>query len=132
MLCDRLHAWWLTQSRLTILLPSLINEGSGLKSFNKVGWGSMPCLWSGPPGSTVGFLLLQRFSKGLAVKYSSYFISALNLDLYVCCFDAWMSRSHSRGPKARLHGRKTGLSPPPPASNLSLTVPRWCFCCGLF
>ena len=32
MLCNRLHAWWLTQSRLITLLPSLIarrhNEGS--------------------------------------------------------------------------------------------------------
>ena len=24
MLCDRVHAWWLIQSRLTTLLPSLI------------------------------------------------------------------------------------------------------------
>ena len=57
MLCDRLHAWWLTQSRLTTLQPSFIarrwvglrlNEGSGLKS--QVGWGSMFCLWSTPPG----------------------------------------------------------------------------------
>ena len=32
-------------------------------------------------GSTVGFLLLQRFSVGLAVEYSSFIISVLNLDL---------------------------------------------------
>ena len=39
-------------------------------------------------GSAVGFLLLQRFSKGLAVEESSCFNSALlDLDLYVCCFD---------------------------------------------
>ena len=38
-------------------------------------------------GSTVGFLLLQRFSVSLAVEYSSCFISVMNLDLYVCCFD---------------------------------------------
>ena len=39
-------------------------------------------------GSTVGFLLLQWFSKGL--EYSSCFILVLDLDLhvYVCCFDA--------------------------------------------
>ena len=34
-------------------------------------------------GSTVGFLLLLVF-----VEYSSCFISVLNLDLYVFCFDA--------------------------------------------
>ena len=39
-------------------------------------------------GSTVAILLLQCFSKGLAVKYSSCFISMLDLDLYVCWFDA--------------------------------------------
>ena len=37
--------------------------------------------------SAVGFLLLQRFSKCLAVEYSSCFISVLELDLYVCCLD---------------------------------------------
>ena len=42
-------------------------------------------------GSTVGFLLLQRFSVGLPVEYSSCFISVFNLDLYVCCVDALMS-----------------------------------------
>ena len=33
--------------------------------------------------STVGLLLLQCFSVGLAVGFSSCFISVLNLDLYV-------------------------------------------------
>ena len=32
------------------------------------------------------------------VEYSSCFISVLNLDLHVCCFDALMSRSLSCGP----------------------------------
>ena len=36
--------------------------------------------------STVGFLLLQRFSIGLAIEYSSCFISVLNLDLYVVVY----------------------------------------------
>ena len=49
-------------------------------------------------GSTVEFLLLQRFSMGLAAEYPSCFISALNFDIYVCCFDAWMSRNPSHGP----------------------------------
>ena len=39
----------------------------------------------------VGFLLLWRFSVGLAAEYSSCFISVLNLDLYIYCFDALMS-----------------------------------------
>ena len=34
-------------------------------------------------GSTVGFLLLQYFSVGLAVEYSSCIITVLNFDLYV-------------------------------------------------
>ena len=89
MLCDSLHAWRLTKSWLTTVLPSLLDKGSDLKTFNKVGWGSMR-------GSTVGFLLFQYFSKGIAVEYSSCFISALNLDLYVGCFDAWMRRNPSR------------------------------------
>ena len=37
---------------------------------------------------TDGFLLLQCFSKGIGVQYSSCFISVLDLDLYVCWFDA--------------------------------------------
>ena len=85
MLCDRLHAWWLTQSRLTTLLPFLIarrwvgpqnNDGSGLKTFNQVDWDSMLCLRSEPLGfCTVGFLLIQLFSVCLAVQQSSCFIS---------------------------------------------------------
>ena len=35
---------------------------------------------------------------GLAVKYSSCFISVMNLDLYVHCFESLMSSSPSRGP----------------------------------
>ena len=36
---------------------------------------------------------------GDAVEYSSYFISVMNLDMYVRCFDSLMSRSPtSRGP----------------------------------
>ena len=46
-------------------------------------------------GSNVG---LQCFSVGFTVEYSSCFISVLNFDLSVCCFDAQMSRSLSCGP----------------------------------
>ena len=51
-------------------------------------------------GSTVGLLLPQRFNVGLAAKYSSCFSSELNIDLYVCCCGALMSRSPSRGPNS--------------------------------
>ena len=37
-------------------------------------------------GSTIGFPVLQRFSVGIAVEYSSCFMPVFNLDLYVCCF----------------------------------------------
>ena len=46
---------------------------------------------SGLRSSTIEFLLLQHFSVGLAVEYSSCFISLLDFDLYVCCFDVLMS-----------------------------------------
>ena len=58
----------------------------------------MPVFGQAHRGSTVGPLLLHRFSVGLAVEYSSCFISVLNMDLYVRCFDALMSRSPLRGP----------------------------------
>ena len=83
-LCDRVHAWWLTQSRLTTsLFNCRRNEGSGLNMFNTVGWGSMLCFGRAHWGSTVGYLLLQRFSKGLVVEFLSCCNSVLlDLDLY--------------------------------------------------
>ena len=42
------------------------------------------------------FLLLQRFSVGLAVEHVFCFISVLNRDLCVCCFGALMSRNPER------------------------------------
>ena len=97
MLCDRVHAWCLTQSRITTshfnctpadsasdvmkapaLKCSIQLVGARCSVFGQAHW-----------GSTVGYLLLQRFSKCLAVEYSSCFNSVLlDLDLYVCCFDA--------------------------------------------
>ena len=68
---------------------SSLNDGSCLKTFDEVdggfGWAHR--------GSTVGFLLFQRFNVGLAVEYSFCFISVLNFDLYVYCFDALISPS---------------------------------------
>ena len=47
---------------------------------------------------SVGLLFSQSCRVGLAFEYSSYFISVMNPNLNVHCFDALMSRSHSRGP----------------------------------
>ena len=46
-------------------------------------------------GSTVVFLLLQRFSVGLAVEYSSWFISVIYM---FAVLKRWWVRSPSRGP----------------------------------
>ena len=80
--------------------------------------------------STMGFAAPRhqkntcKVITGLAVGYSSCFISVLYLNLYVCCFDAEMSRNPSRGPKnlyiyepqqnlgRGLRSLKTGLSTP--------------------
>ena len=91
-----------------------LNEGSGLKlSITSVG-ARCSVFGLAHRDSTVGFLLLQRFNVGLVVGYSSCFISVLNFDLYVCCFDALMSQKScmfmnlGRG----LCTRKTGLRSP--------------------
>ena len=97
MLCDRVHAWWLTQSRLTTSLFNCSPSGRASNVMKvpalklSIQFVGARCSVFGRAywGSTVGFLLLQRFSKGLAVEYSSCFNSVLlDLDLYVCCFDA--------------------------------------------
>ena len=94
MFYDRLHALWLTQSRLTTLLPSLIaTRRVGPQTFWWLRPKNFPRSWLrfddlslvGP----TGFLLLQRFGVGLAAEYSSCFISVLYLN--VCSFDALMS-----------------------------------------
>ena len=72
----------------------------------------MLCLWLGPPG--FNFLTSVTPASGLAVEDSSYFISVINLDLYVHCFDSLMSRSLSRRPNYLYiyiymnHGRTKG------------------------
>ena len=40
--------------------------------------------------------MLQRFCVGLAVEYTSCFISVMNLDLYVCCFDSLVKHAVCR------------------------------------
>ena len=53
------------------------------------------CLWLGPPGFKC--LISVATASDLAAEYSSCFISVMNLDLYVHCFDSLMSRSPSHG-----------------------------------
>ena len=75
-------------------------------------------------GSNIGLLLLQRFSVGFAVEYSSCFISVFNFDLYVCCFHADEQKSRTRTEQLLMYvyelqldlgrgllERETGLSP---------------------
>ena len=62
----------------------------------------MPVFGQAHRGSTVGRASVAaafQCSVRHAVEYSSCFISVLNLDLYVYCFGAFMSRSPSRAPK---------------------------------
>ena len=63
-----------------------------LETFTHVGQGFDDCLWSGPLGFNSWASIAPAF------QYRSCFISVMNLDLYVCCFGALMSRGHSRGP----------------------------------
>ena len=64
-----------------------LNDGSGIK-LQRSWLGLDDLSWVGP---TRVQMLDQRFSVGLVVEYSSCFISVMNLDLYVCCFDSLMS-----------------------------------------
>ena len=48
------------------------------------------------------FSTFRCFRVGLLVEYSSCFVSVMNLNLYVHCFDALLSRSASRGPEQRV------------------------------
>ena len=55
-------------------------------------------LWSGPLGFNCWTSVAQAFQSWFTVEHSSCFISEINLDLYVCCFDSLMSRGPSCGP----------------------------------
>ena len=99
--------------------------------------------------ATVGFLLLQRFSEGLAVEYSSCVISVLDLGLCVCCVGVLMSTSplhwlnnlyvyepqHNIG--RGLCARRTGLSRPvihywPFQGGASVVVYSRCHCSSVY
>ena len=71
-------------------------EGSGLKLSIKFVGARCSVFGRAHRGPTVGFLLFQRFSVGLAIEYSSCFISVLNLDLYVCCFDTLVRKKKKK------------------------------------
>ena len=58
----------------------------------------MVSLWSGPPGLNCWTSVAPAFQSWFAVEYSSCFISVMNLDLYVRCFDSLMSGGPLRGP----------------------------------
>ena len=101
MYCNRLHAWWSTQSRLATLLSSLIARGwVGLQTLwwlwlqelfidEMVGAWCFGCL-SGPPGFTcwISFALVLFY---LLLSPYLCFISLLYLDLYVSGDDALIS-----------------------------------------
>ena len=94
MLCDRLHAWWLTQSLLTTLQTPLI-----ARQWVKLSWlGSDDLSLVGPTGFNCWTSVAPAFQSWFAVEYWSYFISVINLDLYVRCFDSLMCRGPSQGP----------------------------------
>ena len=57
----------------------------------------MVCLSLGPPGFNYWTSGAPAFQSWFAVEYSSCFISVMNLDLYVHCFNS-ISRGPSRGP----------------------------------
>ena len=57
----------------------------------------MISLWSGPPGFNCWTSVAPAFQSWVAFEYSSCFISVINLDLYVRCFDSLMARGPSRG-----------------------------------
>ena len=95
----------------------------------------MLCLWSGPPGSTVWLLLLQRQVLLLSSRLVSsqrwiliymftvlihWRVRVLHADR-TTCMCIWTTAE----PRAKFSARKT-------PSNLSLIVPRRCFCCGSF
>ena len=58
----------------------------------------MLCPWSGPPGFNRWTSVAPAFHSWFAVEYSFCFISVMNLDLLVRCFDSFMSRGPSRRP----------------------------------
>ena len=82
-------------------------------------------------GSTLGVILLHRFSVGLAIEHSSWFMSVLNLDLHDCGFDE-LIREVLPADRMICTFIDSSRTYAPSPSNLLLTVLRRCFSCGLF
>ena len=100
------------QTACLVVNPITINNFADLFNCTPVGRASdlmmasalsFQLSWLGPDLSLVGptgVQLLDFCCSGMswfAVEYSSCFISVVNLDLYVRCFDSLMSRNPSRG-----------------------------------
>ena len=96
MYCNRLHAWWSTQSRLATLLSSLIARWwVGLQTLlwfrlKHVSIDEMVGLSVRPTGDYLLDFLL-RYSALLLLSPDICFISLLYLDLYVLGDDALIS-----------------------------------------
>ena len=150
MYCNRLQAWWSTQSRLVTLHSSLIvHPLVGLQTLwrfwlkdlsidDMVGAWCFGCCQA-HQGLPVGFLLL-RYSVLFTVEslslpyllYISWFICSrrwcidklgvFHANQTSMCLDPHLNLG-------RVWRHKTGLSPP---VNISLTVPKRCFFCGSF
>ena len=67
------------------------------KSFQLRWLGFDDLLLSDPPGFNCWTSVASAFQIWFALDYSSSFISVMNIDLYVRCFDSLMSRGPSRG-----------------------------------
>ena len=92
MYCNRLHAWWSTQSRLTTLLSSLnympVGRTSDSLTFPTLSRGLMFCLCVRPTRVYLLDFFCSDFRFYLLLSPYLGFISFLYLDLYVLGDDA--------------------------------------------
>ena len=98
-----------------------IHSGINLKIFEKKIINKYQT-WSSPSGLNCWTSVAPAFQSWFAVQYSTSFISVMNLDLYVRCFNLFtdevlhvdrnsMCIWTTAEPRVRLFQRKTGLSP---------------------
>ena len=103
------------QTVCLVVNPVTVDNFADLFNFTPVGRASdlmmapeqsLPLSWLRPDDLSLvehtGFncwtSVAPAFQSFFAVEYWSCFISVINLDLYVGCFDSMMSRGPSRGP----------------------------------
>ena len=98
------------QTSCFVVNPSTINNFADLFNSTPVGRASdlmmapaysFQLSWLGPDNLSLfncWTSVVPAFQRWLAVEYSSCFISVMNLDVYVRCFDSLVSRGPSRGP----------------------------------